>query len=58
MPNEAECGFTAGLPLVAELGFRPLPNPIVALGAQAFANINTIAVFRGWVLLLQLGWMP
>jgi hypothetical protein len=56
--TDAQCqdSWTVGIPIVAELALQPLP--VVGVGVQAFANLNTKASFFGGIVFLQLGWMP
>ena len=47
---------TLGIPLVAEAAVQPLP--ILGVGIQGFANLNTKGSFAGVGMFLQVGWMP
>lgn len=46
---------TIGLPVTAEAG---LQSRLLGVGIQAFANLNTVSLFGGVSLFVQLGWMP
>jgi hypothetical protein len=46
---------TLGLPVVAEISARL--GPVIGVGLQAFANLNSRSSYAGWALLIQLGWM-
>ena len=45
-----------GLPVLAELAFRPIP--ILGMGVQGFVNLNQHRSYGGLVAIAQLGWMP
>jgi hypothetical protein len=47
---------TLGVPIVAEAALRFAP--VLGVGAQAYANLNTKSTYGGVVLFLQLGWLP
>ncbi len=46
---------TVGVPLALEAGFQ---SPVIGLGIQGFANLNSLTSYAGVFLVLQLGWMP
>jgi len=46
---------TIGLPVIAEAG---LQSSVLGLGIQAFGNLNTVSLYGGVSLFLQVGWMP
>ena len=50
------CDYSAGLPLVAEMGLRLIP--VLGLGAQAFTNLNRSTPYYGLLFFFQAGWMP
>jgi hypothetical protein len=56
-PDAGTSGCTIlGVPILAEAALRL--NSIVGLGAQIFVNLNSMTVYRGALVFLQLGWMP
>jgi hypothetical protein len=47
---------TVGVPVVGEVAARLFS--IMGVGVQGFVNLNTKDVYRGFVLFIQLGWLP
>ncbi len=45
-----------GVPIVGEAALRLFP--VLGLGAQAFANLNSVSSYGGLVVFVQLGWLP
>jgi hypothetical protein len=54
-PESGGCP-TIGVPIVAEASLRL--GSVVGVGAQAFVNVNSVTVYRGLAVFLQLGWIP
>jgi len=46
---------TIGLPVIAEVG---LQSTVLGLGIQAFGNLNSVSVYGGVSLFVEIGWMP
>jgi len=44
-----------GVPVVGEAALRVLP--VLGLGIQAFANLNSVSSYGGLVVFVQLGWL-
>src|SRR5262245_54607 len=53
---DSEEGMTLGVPLVGEAAFSVLP--VLGLGLQGFANLNSNDSYGGFALFLQLGYLP
>jgi hypothetical protein len=53
---DSEEGMTVGVPLVAEAALRIFP--VLGVGAQFFANLNSNESYGGLALFLQLGYLP
>jgi hypothetical protein len=47
---------TLGVPIMAEAALRFAP--VLGVGVQGYANLNTKSVYGGVALFLQLGWLP
>lgn len=47
---------TVGVPIAGEVVLRMLP--VLGLGMQGFANLNTESIYGGLALFVQLGWLP